>query len=597
MGHNINIIVLLLFGLVNLSINAVIKNNRTYYPEGLYSPEDDVQILTVINFDATIYGSEKAWMVEFYSNWCGYCQRAAPVFKEFATDIKGWSDVVGVGALDCANDVNTPICTYFEVTKYPTFKYFHENYEEGPTNLGLRIIADSHTNVSEHRKNLVDILESEQFNGRGQIFPNLRPFNETELNKLFNIPSPNLTYAFLIIQESTDDIGPSITMDFHNVDSAVVRYSYVNDTFLKKDLFPALYVIEKDSGLQFLSIPSPSREGFKKTIVEYLTSKNVTLPEEHSYRNNSQFEIQETTSQNDTLLRQKIKAMGDVVFQGDLESSLRYSLKHEVGGAKEISGEKLKSLRAYIDVLVKYFPFSTNGKSLLNQIRTYAYSRDHIDGTEIRKLVVDADKPGKHVFSSPQQWLACRASGSAHRGYPCSLWKMFHYLTINAANAESGVKDSNPRVVLEAMYGYIKNFFSCEDCANHFVEMAGRREFYKVPSWNESILWLWRAHNEVNKRLSGDETEDPEYPKIQFPSKAYCPQCYRADDSWNEAEVLVYLKKMYSYENIRYMGSDPQVLHFDKMPMPSSSKNLKALGTNIPLVMAGMLVSFGLRGE
>lgn len=69
------------------------------------------------------------------------------------------------------------------------------------------------------------------------------------------------------------------------------------------------------------------------------------------------------------------------------------------------------------------------------------------------------------------------------------------------------------------------------------------------------------AHNEVNKRLSGDQTEDPEYPKYQFPSKNSCPRCYDKDDSWNVGEVLYYLKHMYSNINIRYIGSDTRILH------------------------------------
>ena len=70
----------------------------------------------------------------------------------------------------------------------------------------------------------------------------------------------------------------------------------------------------------------------------------------------------------------------------------------------------------------------------------------------------------------------------------------------------------NLHEVLFTMRDYIDKFFSCSDCAHHFVGMAMNLENeLKFP--NSSVLWLWQAHNRVNKRLKGDLTEDPEHPK------------------------------------------------------------------------------------
>lgn len=118
--------------------------------------------------------------------------------------------------------------------------------------------------------------------------------------------------------------------------------------------------------------------------------------------------------------------------------------------------------------------------------------------------------------------------------------------------------------------------------------MAKRRKIHEIVSWDDSILWLWFAHNEVNKRLSGDETEDPDHPKQQFPSKERCPRCYNADDSWNIQEVLLYVKHVYNSINVRYIGSDTRILHLGldgSTDFPTSSGLFKTIDASLCLIL------------
>lgn len=55
--------------------------------QGLYNTSDDVVILNATNFKATVYGSTRGWLVEFYNSWCGFCYRFAPTWKALASDI------------------------------------------------------------------------------------------------------------------------------------------------------------------------------------------------------------------------------------------------------------------------------------------------------------------------------------------------------------------------------------------------------------------------------------------------------------------------------------------------------------------------------
>lgn len=107
-----------------------------------------------------------------------------------------------------------------------------------------------------------------------------------------------------------------------------------------------------------------------------------------------------------------------------------------------------------------------------------------------------------------------------------------------------------PYRVLLAVSDYIHYFFGCNECSHNFQKMASTM-LSEVSTFEESVLWLWRAHNKVNQRLSGDLSEDPSHLKIIFPSREMCPLCYMSDNSstnpkWREKEVLRFLVSFYS---------------------------------------------------
>lgn len=104
---------------------------------------------------------------------------------------------------------------------------------------------------------------------------------------------------------------------------------------------------------------------------------------------------------------------------------------------------------------------------------------------------------------------------------------------------------------------------------NILQAMASRRKIWSVASKDEAVLWLWEAHNEVNKRLAGDSTEDPQFPKQQFPSASSCAQCHHTGSSkdnldikWNRDAVLSFLKNIHNPEFVsRYGVQHEQLLH------------------------------------
>lgn len=59
----------------------------------------------------------------------------------------------------------------------------------------------------------------------------------------------------------------------------------------------------------------------------------------------------------------------------------------------------------------------------------------------------------------------------------------------------------------------------------------------------------------------GDLSEDPKFPKVQWPTPDICPACHeeiKGLHSWNEAQVLQFLKSHYSSDNILYKYTESQ---------------------------------------
>ena len=86
------------------------------------------------------------------------------------------------------------------------------------------------------------------------------------------------------------------------------------------------------------------------------------------------------------------------------------------------------------------------------------------------------------------------------------------------------------------MVAYVRHFFSCRECSDHFLSMVhnGTAIEEQVTSSTEAVLFLWAAHNAVNLRLANDVSSDPVFPKLRFPSRDFCPACWDEEDQPEE---------------------------------------------------------------
>ena len=269
------------------------------------------------------------------------------------------------------------------------------------------------------------------------------------------------------------------------------------------------------------------------------------------------------------------------IHMSDLNNALRYSLFQEIGLKKKLNSTQLNALKNYLSVLEVHFPFQTD------KMRTFVkYLNEWLSK---KKAGVDVDTEDMmatmkiyeeyYHFPEMKPWKECAGSETKYRGYPCSVWTLFHTLTVSEyKNTLKSKKWSTLHSVLYAMRDYIKNFFGCSYCANHFQQMAADLES-ELTYPNSSILWLWRSHNKVNKRLKGDASEDPKHPKQPYPPRSHCPECYEGTDSSKEPKfiekhVFEFLLKHYSSDNLIKDESELEESNLDKSL--KNSNNLRA---------------------
>lgn len=237
----------------------------------------------------------------------------------------------------------------------------------------------------------------------------------------------------------------------------------------------------------------------------------------------------------------------------DIENAVSYAISHEVVQHKVISGEALQALQHFLDVLVKYLPTRPAVHTFLSKLHDYTLRHEHIAGSQLAEVIQSLQGPDS-VLPDHQPWIGCHGSESKYRGYPCGLWTTFHTLTVNSVQKERNSPSFNPKQVLRAIHGYVKHFFSCQHCSTHFQAMYAEDAESSVNVADDGIVWLWRGHNKVNKRLKGDASEDPDHPKQQFPTKAACPSCWEGD-SLREKQSLAYLKTIYAQGALSFKGT------------------------------------------
>uniref|UniRef100_A0A915PID6 Sulfhydryl oxidase n=1 Tax=Setaria digitata TaxID=48799 RepID=A0A915PID6_9BILA len=154
--------------------------------------------------------------------------------------------------------------------------------------------------------------------------------------------------------------------------------------------------------------------------------------------------------------------------------------------------------------------------------------------------------------------MACRGSKAHFRGFSCGIWTIIHAMSIQAYKIEKDNPNFNANNdLIEPFHQFIWHFFSCAECASHFHEGILRRNMSAVVTPKDGVMWLWMIHNVVNKFIARTASEDPAFPKQQFPPVSLCSRCWRPDGQFDEEEVLDFMINYYGNLKVDGLGSMP----------------------------------------
>uniref|UniRef100_A0A915D4D0 Sulfhydryl oxidase n=1 Tax=Ditylenchus dipsaci TaxID=166011 RepID=A0A915D4D0_9BILA len=460
-------------------------------------------------FNDTIFCEDRgelcsSYLVEFYSDWCGHCRAYAPVYRSLAKDIKDWSHLSHKW-----NHV------------FPYIKYFPRNSSDPNYSVKLR----PYQSQAEMRDQITQVIVQDYSINHFEDWPTFDHLGDVG------------TYGELW------EVGAQLLLDLSKYSDRLVARS----CFKRGERVPVLVAELRRLLLNEL-------EEFLRGEAED-AAKGLTFGSRKAHSNSSSSIATENACNKNP---EKCKAMY-FVSELDMLKAVRYALYREVsrtGG--NLFGANLTALYTFVNSLASHFPYSSidyssstlsspdNGnETFLNASGrarvVFTHMRDFIEQRGLEQAISVEDWQAEFVRAEEDQgrpfpvtvdWEHCKGSSPQFRGYTCGLWTTFHALTVGAFRNSQTDASFKPIPILHAIRDWVGSFFGCEHCRNHFIKMTTRTV---------------KIETQVRKN-EDEDTEDPAFPKYQFPAPFLCPECRRPDNNtqFDEAITQNYLIKYYT---------------------------------------------------
>lgn len=593
----------------------------------LYSEIDDVLRLNSTTFIPTVFHKNEntAYVVQFYNTFCGHCQMFAPIYKELATRVRNWTSVVKIAGIDCSKEENVITCSENKIPGYPTILIFPpnarpENSSDKPLDLRSQNIEWTVDDLEEAIVNYVSKLV-ENRNPVPRVAHALQPIQISDIKSLKRIYPESSTSAdgesgsqdlMIVVESEKSYLGRKLILEYYRISHKLElrRVLTSNKDFLKSVLTDQeLAKLETDQPL-LIRLPSQPDQDEKALVLVRGEDSRILPTSKESERSDfimnrfkaflEQFysiELKEldtpkiesyfkpkkvkTTPGNEIrdkkqselnlnyLLQQGISQ--NRIFSIDILKGIVYMLTHEVKIKGDLSPEEVKTIRNMLTVLKKYLPlekWDPEVHHLVVDLRTriddnrFTYEKNGISAQEMRDLLDLSGSDQVRMKYSKENWISCLESDRKHKGYTCSLWLLFHALTVGEYITAAPVQ-VHPTLVLYTMRDYITKFLGCTVCSSNFKKETSSLDA-SITSRNSSVLWLWKTHNLINRRLNNEKHEGKKALRdVIFPSTQKCPQCYLTkfeeigqdgkdleDIQWNMLNIPMYIIDLYRPDRV-----------------------------------------------
>lgn len=325
---------------------------------GLYNASDEVVVVTASKFQSLVFRQEYGTLLEFYNTFCGFCQKYAPHWKQFASDVSAWRGVVQVAALDCADDQNSALCREYEVMGYPTLRYFGPQFVGGgkPANYGQSV--NKTDDIAVLRATLAALVRNTSAEARAPHWPQLLDGTvERPLPQLFDAEprlDDRVQLAFVLYEPADSWVATELALDFyanrqvhvHRVHSAEVAATYgLHRT-------PAMAAVNGQLERVTLGLRKPlaDRAELHETIRQYLSDRGLALKTSSTTESLEGPDGEPLDAKRAETVRH-VLAHDPTVYWADLENAVWYALEHELPQMNFIQEDAMVALRMFLKVL------------------------------------------------------------------------------------------------------------------------------------------------------------------------------------------------------------------------------------------------------
>uniref|UniRef100_A0A915PU61 Sulfhydryl oxidase n=1 Tax=Setaria digitata TaxID=48799 RepID=A0A915PU61_9BILA len=515
----------------------------------LYDPKVDYVVqLDDLTFNDTVFCRQSsdgdgctAYVVQFYLDWCGHCRTYAQIYKALARDIHGWNKVVRMAAVNCADPLNEVTCQSNDALFFPFLKYFPRNSSSPKYGIPMQTLQS----VPEMRDLITQAILLDYSASRHPNWPNFDFLGKIQTySELWDGVNESTPLLVIIFEEEAESlIGIELLLD-------MVKYS---DRLMARRCLKSHPLADALNIKNFPTMAIFKREQRTPLLVAELRKLLFGELEKFLGNGNNDNQIKVNFIRNRSLCESDIVKCRQRFFasETDMLKAMRYSIFDEVTRSNmDLRGKNLTALRNFLDLLAKTLLNSKRAVNLFGKMRDYLDQKgmeNTITAKDYKEKFRNLEEENDNPFPTEADWEHCAGSSPQFRGYTCGLWTAFHALTIQAYKNSVNDPKFAPIAPLVAIRDWVSNFFGCEHCRGHFIRMTTRtfRMESQVHRPEDTFIYLWQAHNIVNARLRGDGTEDPEFPKRQFPPDFLCATC-RQEGYFNNDQVKDFLLVYYS---------------------------------------------------